>query len=300
MYKKLLLVLLSCMSFHICCADEKEVDFIIFSYNRPLQLYALLESTEKLVTGLRNIYVLYRSGSHDFDMGYQIVKERFPYVFYVKQQKQKDYKDFKPLLLKIFDWASSEYILFGVDDIVVKEYVDLLEVTRIMRKYNVYGCFLRLCPDIDYMYSWQRPQEVPPLHKVDEGYMWQFRDGAHISDWGYPHTVDMTIYKKSEIEHGVKHADYHNPNTFEARWSSNVTGLKKRHAFCYQTTKMVNLPLNLVQTSYTGNPHMTNEEFKPQQLLKLFLDGYKMDITTLFGIKNRSAHIEYIPTFILR
>ena len=36
-------------------------DLVIFSYNRPLQLYALLESITNYVTGLDKIMVIYRS-----------------------------------------------------------------------------------------------------------------------------------------------------------------------------------------------------------------------------------------------
>src|SRR5690606_30462143 len=108
-------------------------------------------------------------------------------------------------LLKALGKAKSSYILFGVDDIVVKDYVNIGDAITTMQAHNIYGCFLRLSPDINYMYSWQRPQVVPQLKQIDEGYIWRFCDATPISDWAYAHTVDMTIYKKSDIMHEIAH-----------------------------------------------------------------------------------------------
>jgi len=302
MCKKIVLLAFSMMFMSSCAHEQFKADFIIFSYDRPLQLYALLESTEKFVTGLQQIVVIYRTSEYDFDRGYALVRESFPYVTFVRQ-KREFARDFKELLLKALKNSQAHYIIFGVDDIVVKDHVDVSASIDAMIKYNAYGCFLRLCPDINYLYSWQRPQEVPALQQVQEGYVWRFCDAAPISDWAYAHTVDMTIYKKNEIMHPIAHhMDFYNPNTFEAQWNQGhlIKDVKKRHGFCYEATKIVNLPLNLVQNTHTKNPHMTDEEFKPKELLKLFLDGYKMDITKLFGIKNNSAHIEYQPIFVMR
>lgn len=280
-------------------AEKPSADFIIFSYDRPLQLYALLESTEQLITGLQDVYVIYRTSDELYEQGYQIVKDRFRDVHYMQQSSEPE-SDFKQLTVKAFQDSSAEYLLFGVDDIVVKDYVDLSDVISILEKYNLYGCYLRLSPDIDYLYSWQRSQQVPQLTKVQEGYLWQFCAANPISDWGYPHTVDMTLFRKRDIVSDVIGMSYRNPNTFEAQWSGNAERIKRRWGFCFEHSKIVNLPLNLVQTSYTNNPHMKNEEFKPQELLNLFLDGYKMDFKALFQVKNRSAHMEYYPQFVRR
>jgi hypothetical protein len=297
MKKLLYLILLSLVQFTY--TNEHRADLIIFSYDRPLQLYALLESTFTFVTGLQDVYVIYRTSDDQYEKGYQIVKDAFIGVHYMRQSSAPE-SDFKQLTIEAFEDSKADYLLFGVDDIVVKDYVDLSDAITILEKYNLYGCYLRLCPDIDYLYSWQRPQQVPQLHRVEEGYLWQFCAANPISDWGYPHTVDMTLFRKEDIASDVINMSYRNPNTFEAQWSGNAEKIKRRWGFCFEQSKIVNLPLNLVQTSYTNNPHMKNDEFKPIQLLNLFLDGCKMDISSLFQVKNRSAHMEYHPEFVRR
>ena len=296
---KSLFMLLSCLLVFQAHGNEQKADFIIFSFDRPLQLYALLESTACFITGLGDIHVIYRSSDDSFEQGYNIVTQQFPYAHYHKQSENPR-SDFKPLTLKAIESCTAEYILFGVDDIVVKDYVDITDAIAAMQEHKAYGCYLRLSPLINYLYTWKRPQPVPKLKKVKEGYLWQFSQASPIADWGYPHTVDMTIYRKKDIEHDFKSIDYYSPNSLEAQWGSRISNIKKRYGFCCETSKVVNLPLNLVQTSHKGNPHMTNQELLPKQLLKTFLGGNKMDIWPLFQIQNRSCHMEYNPTFMSR
>ncbi len=292
---KSLFMMLSCLlTIHIQAAD-----FVVFSFDRPLQLYALLESTECFVTGLESIQVIYRSSDNRFQQGYEIVKEQFPYVHYHKQSEHPR-DDFKPLTLKAFEECKTAYILFGVDDMVVKDYVDIADAIAAMQEHKAYGCYLRLSPLINYLYTWKRSQSVPNLKKVKEGHIWQFSQASPIADWGYAHTVDMTIYRKKDIAHDLKSINYYSPNSLEAQWGSRTDNVRKRYGFCYETSKVVNLPLNLVQGSHKGNRHMTNQELTPKELLKQFLDGNKMDIWPLFQTQNRSCHMEYNATFTER
>jgi len=295
--RSICVVTLCAMSIVHASAKDRSADFVIFSFDRPLQLYALLESTTHFITGLQDIFVIYRSSDDLFEQGYTIVKEQFPQVHYVQQSQPK--KDFKVLTVAVLEAARAPYMLFGVDDIVVKDYVDIAQAIAALEEHNAYACYLRLSPLITYLYSWQREQSVPNLQKVDQGYLWQFRQASPISDWGYPHTVDMAIYRKKDIEHDFRMMEYYNPNSLESEWSSR-TQMIRQYGFCYETSKIVNLPLNLVQDSHRSNPHMKVEELQPKQLLTLFLDGYKMDIAPIFKINNTSVHMEYNPTFIRR
>ena len=56
----------------------KKADLVVFSYDRPLQLYAFLESTEKYVTGVGDLVVIYRASSEQFQKGYEVVEADFP------------------------------------------------------------------------------------------------------------------------------------------------------------------------------------------------------------------------------
>lgn len=270
-------------------------DLVIFSYDRPLQLYALLESIEEYVTGVGETVVIYRaSQTGDYQFGYQLVAERFPHAKFLPQGAHPR-EDFKPLTLEATFGSPSDYVLFAVDDIVVKDYVDLSECIELLEQTSAYGFFLRLGSHLDFCYTMNRKQRVPELAAVNEHVRsWVFAQSE--LDWGYPNTVDMTIYRKAEIKHVFKHMHYTSPNTLEGNWAGLAGSVAQRTGLCFEQSKIVNLPLNRVQ----HDNHNLCMEISAQELQGKFLQGLKLDIASLFKIKNRSAHIEYQPTFIER
>ena len=50
---------------------KNNTDLLIFSFDCPLQLYALLESLEKYVIGIDEISLLYRVSSAEFSQAYE-------------------------------------------------------------------------------------------------------------------------------------------------------------------------------------------------------------------------------------
>ena len=65
------------------------LNLVVFSYNRPLQLYAFLESFQRLAKGCQRISVVFKADSPEFKQGYKIVKEQFPNVEFLKAIEQK-------------------------------------------------------------------------------------------------------------------------------------------------------------------------------------------------------------------
>lgn len=64
-----------------------KTDLIIFSYNRPMQLYALLESIQQHITGLNTTTILYRADT-DYEQAYQEVIKAFDRSTFIKQAKK--------------------------------------------------------------------------------------------------------------------------------------------------------------------------------------------------------------------
>lgn len=277
-------------------SEKPVVDVVIFSFDRPLQLYALLESMQQHMHGMGEQHVIYRASDADFEKGYQIVGESFPEI-QLHKQGANPRADFKPLTVSATFDSSSDYVIYAVDDIVVKDRVDLSECAHALGRYNAYGLYLRLGKNLTQCYSWgSRSQPLPPLQQEsDELFSWQFSKGQF--DWGYPHTVDMTIYRKKDIEQDVKTMGYAAPNSFEDMWNRKARAIIAQRGLCYEQSKIVNMPLNRVQHEYSNR---AMSEYTPRDLLTLFLDGKKMDIAPLKCIDNKAAHMEYSPTFITR
>lgn len=272
-----------------------KADLIIFSFDRPLQLYALLESTERYVKNLGDIHVIYRSSNERYEYAYQDVFKRFTTIVPIKQgNNPKD--DFKPLTIKSFNKTAHDYVIFAVDDIVVQNYIDCAHCIEILEKTDAYGFYLRLGKNTTYCYALNTPQRIPPLQEVlHDVYAWTF--GAAEHDWRYPHTVDMTLYRKKDIKQDLTSLSYKAPNSCEGAWAGLGHRVINRKGLCYGHSKIVNIPLNKVQAEYNNR---NENSISPVELLELFERGFKMDIDPLHTIENTSAHMAYVPLFIAR
>ena len=200
--------------------------------------------------------------------------------------------------MQAFNANTSPYVIFAPDDIIVKNYADLNTCASAMQKYNAYGFFLRLGTHLDRSYSFAQPQPVPPLTPIDNNMLiWTFKDSGTQFDWGYPNNVDMTLYRKSNIQQSLQMHSFSSPNTMEAVWAGSQGSVLHRFGLCFTDSVIVNIPVNCVQQDYSNNQM---HSWTPAQLLELFEAGQKIDIEPLAGIQNRSCHINYNLTFITR
>jgi hypothetical protein len=270
------------------------VDCVIFSYDRPLQLYACLESIERHCKGIDRLSVLYRCSNERFNAGYNTVQERFPKVRFLKQPARKPKRAFKPRVVRLALSSPSPYILFGVDDLIVKESVDLAACAELMEKTKSYGFFLRLGKNISFCYQMGKQQPVPVSRSIEPGVCsWSFSEGS--CDWGFPHNLDMTLYRKSDLKNALRKKKYETPTSLEQALVT-ISLPYGTEGLYFEQSKVVNVPLNVV--SPTGNPHMgfmTTEE-----LLVLFEEGKKIDIEPFSQLVNNSPHFPKAPEFILR
>ena len=288
-----LCILLNCLTASLFASDA--VDLVVFSKNRPLQLYAFLESCEQYLAGANTISIIYYADSV-FAPAYDEVKTRFPYAQFLQQKELGARGDFKKLTVAASFTTDSPYIIFAVDDIVMIDAVDLRRCAQLLEQYQAYGFYLRLGTDITECYSENRHTGCPTLKlREQDVYSWKFFRGT--GDWGYPNTVDMTLFKKSDIQAYIKEMPYHSPNTFEGRWSGHASSVMQRRGLCFTTSKIVNFPLNLVQNDW-NNRH--SGECDPIFLLEKFQQGLKMDIAALHQFPHKAPHADYVPTFVMR
>lgn len=277
----------------VSIAARSKVDLIIYSYDRPMQLYALLESIYHYMSGMGEIIVIYRVSHDRYDTGYNMVKNTFSATRYIRQGNEPE-KDFQALMLNAVYHSPNPYVMFAVDDIIVKDVVDLTYCTHMLVRTGAYGFYLRLGHNIHYSYSNDRFEKIPNLVAVEgDVYSWTLGDGE--CEWRYANTVDMTIYRKKEISRALHSLSYTNPNTFEGHWSALAYKIMHRKALCFEYSKMVNIPLNLVQ-HVCKNRHMGVHT--PEELLELFGQGFRIAVHDFYKIQNNGPHIDYQPRFV--
>lgn len=269
---------------------------VVFSKDRPLQLYALLESIERNISGSKTVAVLYHAAQDQYEKGYAELKERFPFAIWYAQSRDNPRADFKSTLIDICERHSSRYIMFAVDDMVVTLPVDCATMVRDLEKTGAYGLYLRLGDHVDTCYMARMYSGLPALRSHgDRAYLWRFDTGK--GDWRYPHTADMALYRMADVLPALKSMNYYSPNTLEAQWSGYRVPLQ-RDGLCYKTACVVNIPLNLVQKDFANNRSLAL--YSPEELHEYFAAGKKIDIAPLMGARRNTVHIEYEPTFIVR
>ena len=263
-------------------------DLIIFSKDRPLQLQALLESITLHVTGLEHVAVLYATSAPQFSAAYETLAAQFPNVRWVQQDPINKRADFAPLLRNIFENLPAPYLMFAVDDMIVTNKIDLSECIEALKRTHAYGCYLRLGKDTDYCYAYNQPMRIPMLtYAGSQFYTWDLRTGDKC--WGYPHTVDMTLYPRELVRHAIMTFGHTSPNVFEAWWSGKQVSSGTK-GLCYATSRVINIPLNLVQQDYTQN--RCTRRYRIEDLLNLFLQGWRINVEAFYKFKHNSPHVD--------
>lgn len=280
--------------------QNKKADLLIFSYDRPLQLYALLESIDKNMDNLQEIAILYRTSSPSFEKGYINVQKNFPHIRFYSQNLSKSLRDFKHLTLQIVDAFSTEHVIFSVDDMIVKQKVDLSEAIDVIEKTQAYFFSLRLGTHLKFCYMGEFDQRVPQNIKVTPHIIgWQI-DAAR-GDWNYYPSVDMTMFSLEHVRSIFPNILFNDPNELEAAWEKYYRKIQKVQmrreiGLCYIESKAVNIPLNIVSALNNKSMNLYSKD----ELLEKFSKGLKIDIEPLQNSLNASVHIELDPTFIER
>jgi hypothetical protein len=116
---------------------------IVFTKNRPLQLHAYLESLYSYFPSeIIQTYIIYKEGL--FCEQYEMLFREFPDCIVIKE------KDFHGDFLKVLSPISTEYILFGVDDVVFFDSVDFNVIDQTFARYaeEILGFSLRYSREI--------------------------------------------------------------------------------------------------------------------------------------------------------
>jgi hypothetical protein len=185
--------------------------------------------------------------------------------------------------------------MFAVDDIIVTEFVNLAECTKALEKHRAWGFFLRLGKNIHYCSIQDKPAYPPKGKDIrNQFFLWKFAQA--MTDWCYPNNVDMTIYRKKDISSALQKENYANPNGLEGVWARNWADCGKL-GICFQHSKIINIPMNIVQTLYK-NRH--NHTYSTEELLLKFQQGLKIDISIFYQRHYNTVHVDAQPSFIQR
>lgn len=268
------------------------IQIIIFSFNRALQLDALLTSIKKFWnnTGYK-LTVLYNTTNSDFQKGYELLQSKYSDCHFIKETNYKTgypisnyfswfnlkkiikYKhcrytksNFRDLLIKIISESSCEQVMFLTDDSIFIREVEIKKeiLNWINQNPNQHSFSLRLGTSIN----------IPPIGlptPEDNIISWTYPQYIKYKNWGYRFSVDGHIYSKKIILRLITRIIFNNPSTLEA----HLYDYSVRHRLLNKgktCTKpfLLSFPINMVQT-------IENNEslgISTKMLNDYFLKGY--------------------------
>lgn len=271
-------------------ASASSLDLIIFSFDRPMQLYALLQSIKLRWQGISGISVLYRASSKEMEKAYNTIQITFADITFTRHYGKHDFQGITTLLIKN---SRSSHIFFGVDDIIVTDDCDLSHCLHMLEATNMYCFALRLGKNITECYTENLVTPPPSFTPLDESVL-SFTFGESKGDWDYPHSLDMSIYRKSTVMEFIEGGyQWCHPNHMEGAWS--IIAPKHAPALCFTTSKIVNVPMNVVNVDWESR-NMRN--YSPVELTTMFNNGLKIDINCVYKYTPRAPHEEIDLKFI--
>lgn len=277
------------------------LQIIIFSFNRAIQLDALIASYKRFwKTPVCKIDVVYNTSSADFQRGYDKLIERYAsdhnIEFHKEHKAEFNYAckeivnpynlrkllnhkylrhpktDFRPLVNSIMKQSPMDMVMFMTDDSLFIEDVTIPE----------------------YVFEWIR--EEPSLRqfslRIGEGMNnqpasgvthsgnlleWNMNAMPKNTNWGYQFSVDAHVYSKDKILKLYETYLFCNPNSLEGYLCNMI---RKRGWFneakAFRQAKLLSFPINMVQQVEDNESMGVSTEMMNDYYLKGYSLEYRM------------------------
>lgn len=288
------------------------IQIVIFSYNRALQLEALLRSLdERWKSPDYHVDVLYNCSSEFFQQGYdRLTSQCSDKVSFHKETKNssrycigellnprnlKHYietaslrnprSNFRSLLIGLLERNTAQHVLFLTDDsnwihdvALSTEALDWLDADPDHRQY-----VLRLGREL---------QDKPTSVTEEASHLsWRFSQHPFVSSWGYPFSVDAHIYDKRLVLRYFQKYIFANPNTLEGVIADRMRAHHEAdEARGVLSPLLLSFPINMVQNEADNASCQVSCELLNQK----FLDGYTLEYplpTVITAFQNYPDHL---------
>jgi len=268
---------------------------IVFSKDRALQLYSLLSSYHSSVKNPADLVIIYNASSKEHLQSYNELERYCCEISTFKVSFVLEGEGFKETLNNQLKKIITNNIFFLVDDIIFIKDLDLNFAKKINSKEYILS--LRHSPALNYSYNVRRyhnpPQFIRPFEGVD---ILEFSWFESPNEWSDPLSVDGHILPTAEVGVIAEIADYKAPNSFEAILKTFSNLCVDRKGLCYLESKILNIPINRVQTeskNYSGDVSV-------EYLLKRWSGGEQINLDQFSNYCPHSTHEEHPVTFKTR
>lgn len=266
--------------------SKDKVQIIICSYNRAMQLEALLDSIRRLWTKTPyELVVLYETSSEEYERAYEILKGEYPEFQIIRRQKcwplypLRNYFNiynlklmygnpkvrFQPsnvrsLINNILKNTDCKYCMFSSDD---EEFVKEMDIEDYLYLIDFEGSL--------YLSNVTVPVK-PEAIQGKEIIKWD-KSQYSYDKWGYRFDFDVSIMRTEKVYKLLSNVIYNNPSTLEANvgWHCYLTN-QMRYGIGFSNYYALNHRLNLVQNNFKNKAVGVPAE----KLNQRFLNGYRL------------------------
>ncbi|KKM75994.1 hypothetical protein LCGC14_1384590 [marine sediment metagenome] len=272
------------------------VDILIWTKDRPCQVDLLLRSIKYgFNKNCGNVFVRYDYTNEEFKKGYdKVVQKNYGIpISYIETTGDLEF-DTKDI---VNNKIKTKYMLAICDDDVFIRPVDVEGMLDLYNK-DIAGVSLRMSTDIIYCYGTQKSCDLPKFEPCENNLLkWKWADSDPSTDWGYPAAVNNTIYKTQWYRDTIKDFKFQTPNTLEFLFNTN------RHLFApylisLKKTRILNIPVNQVQTECPTNPFGKTFAYTRKELNDKWLNGEIIDTKNIYGVGHRGVNEELPYRFI--
>jgi hypothetical protein len=252
----------------------REIDSIVFSKDRSMQLHAFLLSYTEKVCNRGRMYILYKCSDERHKKSYNELKADFTNENFIFIEET----NFRSQLIEILDNSNAGKVIFYVDDMIFTHKIDYKELEKIDT--NRYTLALSRGKDMNYSIVLQKPLVQPPFTEIGNNLLqfnWDYLE--EFSDWTYPLGVSGYMYGKVEVSFICKTIDFKAPNSLESAMQLYLVYFKNRLGLCPESATSVCVHANLVQNEFT-NPILGT--FSIDELLNLWEKGKRIDVQEFY------------------
>jgi hypothetical protein len=255
---------------------------IVFSKDRAFQLDALLRSESRRVEEPARTIVLHASEDAAHVRAYEEVLGRARAAG--RRIEMIRETSFRRDLLETLGTAAEGRVVLLVDDLLWRHSHDwrplaLADPLRWMVS-------LRLGPRVTFCQPLGMEQRVPTLIPSPfAGWLtWPWSEGE--ADWRFATALDGAVFDRRELFYALKRIDFRAPNSLEWALGQYARHFRRR-GLCAEQPRLVNLPLNGVQTESFSFPHGGGD---PGELLEAWKAGWQMDLSVLDEFPGDRTH----------
>jgi hypothetical protein len=262
----------------------KGLSCIIFSKDRPLQLFSLLETLSINLTEPIEITIIYKVTNERFEKSYLDLIEEIN-IHRLNINWVQENEEFKSLLSKILKKVNTNKIFFLTDDNIALRPINISQIMDVASKCNILS--LRHSPNITVSYNTSMKNLKPVLvQSCSNKNLIKFKWFMEKAEWSDPYSLDGHVYSTNHIQSLINISEFRAPNSLESSLKYYNFLQINKVSYCFKKSLFVNIPLNLTQSEWINK----SEGMSIYHALEAWEKNLKFKILDLKEYVPKSTH----------